>query len=191
MKRWFDGVCYYLSCMVLFNLFYALHIYSNNDIDEKCNYIFIFCLALCIVGIVTTLWMLNNDDSQNQTYVTGKKFKVLTVENQTGDNYFANFSLIVLTSISLPTNQSITTFLLLILIEIFLGTIYIKESMYYINPILTLSGYNIYKCIGIDPTTRCEYDGAYYFFVKDMNIKVGTVIKYKNINKHVIRIKNK
>ncbi len=188
MRRWFEGVCYYLSCMTLFNLLYALLIFSTKN---RCNFMFIFCLFLTTAGIFTTVYILIKDDSQDETYVTGKKFEVLTVENQTSDNYFTNFSLIVLASISLPTNQNLAVFLLLILIEISLGIVYINESIYYMNPILSLSGYRIYRCTGRDPINKHEYDGFFYFVVRGIDVKVGTVIKFKNINKHVIRINKK
>lgn len=59
------------------------------------------------------------------------------------------------------------------------------------NPILSLLDYNIYECTGKDPLTGNDYDGIYHFLTRGLHISEGMVIKYKNINSHVIRINDK
>ena len=65
---------------------------------------------------------------------------------------------------------------------------YIKKKMYYMNPILSLMNYSIFECTGKDPVTKSEYCGTYYFIAKGLQVSVGTIIKYKNINSHVVRL---
>ena len=65
--------------------------------------------------------------------------------------------------------------------QLVIGIVYIKKKLFYMNPILTLLSYNIYECTGRDVNTKNEFDGSYIFMAKNMNLKVGSVIKYKNI----------
>lgn len=56
------------------------------------------------------------------------------------------------------------------------------------NPVLSLLDYSIYECTGIDAITKKEYLGTFYFLIKGKSISNKCVIKYKNINSHVIRL---
>lgn len=57
-----------------------------------------------------------------------------------------------------------------------------------LNPILALLDHNIYECTGEDLLTGNDHDGIYHFLTKGLHILEGTLIRYKNINSHVIRI---
>lgn len=62
------------------------------------------------------------------------------------------------------------------------------EKMFYMNPVLSLLDYSIYECTGINAITKKEYLGTFYFLIKGKSISNKSVIKYKNINSHVIRL---
>lgn len=198
MRKWIEGIGYYLSCMILFNITYGLSILSNGKIFIKyCGkyniagiITFVLVIVCALSGIGFTGKIISVDDSENNTVSSGKKFEVMSVKNQTGEKYFANFSVIVLTGIALPSNPNVYDLMIFLLIEITLGVVYIKNKMYYMNPILSLLDFNIYECTGRDLVTQKEYDGTYHFLTRELHISVGTVIKYKNINSHVIRINN-
>ena len=65
---------------------------------------------------------------------------------------------------------------------------HIKKKMFYMNPVLSLLDYSIYECTGINAITKKEYLGTFYFLIKGKSISNKSVIKYKNINSHVIRL---
>ena len=141
-----------------------------------------------MLGIAFTIRILTVDDSEKNTISTGKQFEVTSVNDLTGENYFANFSVIVLTGLALPPDPNWFVLSIFLLIEITLGIVYIKKKMYYMNPILSLMNYSIFECTGKDPVTKSEYCGIYYFIAKGLQVSVGTIIKYKNINSHVVRL---
>lgn len=196
MRSRVEGAGYYLSCMVLFNVVYGLSILADGGVFEKhCGsydvagittlIIAFFCALL---GIMFTIRILTIDDSEKNTISTGKQFEVTSVNDLTGENYFANFSVIVLTGLALPPDPNWFVLSIFLLIEITLGIVYIKKKMYYMNPILSLMNYSIFECTGKDPVTKSEYCGTYYFIAKGLQVSVGTIIKYKNINSHVVRL---
>lgn len=196
MRDLIEGIGYYLSCMILFNGIYGLKIVANGTVFAnpctKENLPGITTLALAVLLVVTgvffTVQILITDDSETNSIATGKQFKVTTVKDLTGENYFANFSLIVLTGLSLSDTPDFGNLMIFLLIEAALGIIYIKKKMFYMNPVLSLLDYSIYECTGIDAITKKEYLGIFYFLIKEKSISDKSVIKYKNINSHVIRL---
>lgn len=199
MRKWVEGSGYYLSCMLLFNVIYGLSMISDGGIFKKhcgsyrvAGLITFGTVVACIVfGVLFTVIILRIDDSKKNLASTGKQFEVVSVKDLTGENYFANFSVIVLTGLSLPANPDVYYLIVFLLIEGTLGIVYIKNKMYYMNPVLSLMNYNIFECTGRDEFTKQEYSGTYYFLTKGFTITTGTVVKYKNINSHVIRLNKK
>ena len=197
MRKRIEGAGYYLSCMLLFNIVYGLSILGNryNKSSGRCKISVIVTLAIvgiCVLfGMFCTIKILIVDDAERSKASTGKQFKVTDYRDLTGENYFANFSVIVLTGLALPADPDWFTLAIFLLIEFTLGIVYVKNKMYYMNPVLSLMNYNIYECNGLDVNTGKECDGTYYFLIRGLSVSKGTVIKYKNINSHVIRINGK
>ena len=196
MRDIVEGTGYYLSCMMLFNGIYSLKILADENVfvkpscmDEWIKLVtFLLAIILAAIGICFTARILAIDDSEKNGIATGRRFQVMTVKDVTGENYFANFSLIVLTGLSLSTAPNFWDLLIFALIELTLGIIYIKKKMFYMNPLLSLADYGIYECTGGDAVTKKGYEGTFYFLVKGKPIATGDIIKYKNIDCHVIRL---
>lgn len=194
-----DGAGYYLSCMVLFNVLYGLSIIADGRTfikhDNSLNFAGIATLIvttiLALLGICISVRILFTDDSERNANTTGKQFEVISISDLTGENYFANFSLLVLTGLSLSANPNWFDLIVFIVIEFSLGIVYIKKKMFYMNPILSLMNYSIFECTGKDPITNKDYSGKYYFVIKGQNVVDGDIIEYKNINSHVIRVNKK
>lgn len=83
---------------------------------------------LVVIGVFFTAQILITDDSETNSIATGKQFKVTTGKDLTGENYFANFSLIVLTVLSLSDTPDFWNLMIFLLIEAALGIIYIKRK---------------------------------------------------------------
>lgn len=198
MRDWIDGIGYYLSCMILFNGIYGLKIVAGgglltksctvNTINVSGMTTFAVAILLVAMGLLSTAKILTTDDSETNNIATGKLFSVTTVKDLTGENYFANFSLIVLTGLSLSDNPTFWDMMIFLLIEVALGIIYIKKKMFYMNPVLSLLNYSIYECTGFDAITKKEYPETVYFLIRGKSISSKSVIKYKNINSHIIRL---
>lgn len=199
MRNRVEGVGYYLSCMVLFNVVYGLSILADGRVFEKHGGIYevagiitLVIVVLCaLLGAGFTIRILTVDDSEKNKISTGKQFEVTSVKDLTGENYFANFSVIVLTGLALPSTPNWFELIIFLLIEITLGIVYVKNKMYYMNPVLSLMDYSIFECTGKDPLTKQAYNETYYFIAKGLRVTNGAIIKYKNINSHVVRLNEK
>ena len=137
MRDLIEGIGYYLSCMILFNGIYGLKIVANGTVLENLCTIenmagsttLVLAVLLVVMGVLFTVQILTTDDSETNSIATGKQFKVITMKDLTGENYFANFSLIVLTGLSLSDTPDFWDLMIFLLIEAALGIIYIKKNM--------------------------------------------------------------
>lgn len=99
MRDLIEGIGYYLSCMILFNGIYGLKIVANGTVLENLCTIenmagsttLVLSVLLVVMGVLFTVQILTTDDSETNSIATGKQFKVITVKDLTGENYFANF----------------------------------------------------------------------------------------------------
>lgn len=144
---------------------------------------------LIIFGVVATVQILKKDDSVKNAHAIGKTVKAINVEDLTSENYFANFSLIVLTGISIPAWDGFYSLIIYIAVLIMLGIVYIKKRIIYMNPILTLQNYSIYRC-----KNKNKENGesrTYIFVIKNGELKEGQEITYENIPDDIIRLNHK
>ena len=93
-------------------------------------------IILILTGFLGLLW--NRHDTQSI-----QEIKVLSAQNITDKHFFGYFSLFVLFALQLDLSL-VSGYCTFILIMIFIAIVYIKNSLYYINPLLNLLGYNFY-----------------------------------------------
>jgi len=192
--RFLQGACeqsaYFLSTMTLFNLIYALRIFGFNWGDGKeinsCNFIaFTLALVLVTFGVVYTVIICARDHSVKNKNTIGKKVKVISCKNITGDNYFSKYSLLVLTGNSLPMFHNFVGLIIYLIVLMTIGLIFTRQKMYYMNPIVIILGYNVVQA-------ECCVNGKteeYYFIYKTGTIEVGQEIKFSNVGNRIVRLK--
>lgn len=94
-------------------------------------------LLLIMLGVVGLVW--------NVFYSTDKtiKIKILSKKNITDQHFLGYFSLFVFFAIPLDLSL-VSAYCIYVLTLIMIGIVYINNSLYYINPLLNLLGYNFY-----------------------------------------------
>lgn len=200
-NRLVEGAGYYLSCTIFFNIIYLLNCCANGLADDILGHVIdkdffftftewinisaaLISVVFTLLGIVATKLIIARDDSIISTNTLGRTITATQVENMTSENYFANYSLIVLTGLALPVMKGIWSLLIFLLIWFSLGIVYINNSMIYLNPILSIKKYSVYKC-------RSKEDERIYFLVvKDLTIDENQVIHYSAKTGQIIRLHN-
>lgn len=189
-----DGVGYYLSCMLLFHMIYALRILGDGLFgggSAKCGdwrfWVDVATLAavciLIVLGVVSGCLILKRDDSVESASTLGREVTITELEDLTGENYFANYSVLVLTALSLPVSGHIYGLGIYLFLLVTLGIVYIKKAMFYMNPLLTFMNYSIYRC-------RDGKSGEVYVFViLGETIKESETIRFRNMSGHIVRLK--
>lgn len=94
-------------------------------------------LLLIIGGVVGLLWNVKYNNEKSNEII------ILKSENITDKHFLGYFSLFVFFAIPLDLSL-VSAYCVYILVLIFIGIVYINNSLYYINPLLNILGYNFY-----------------------------------------------
>lgn len=73
-----------------------------------------------------------------------KKFIIITIKDETSNNYFNYISVYLLSCMGLSLNSIVDIFVFIFLMVV-VGFIYINNNMTYLNPTLNLLGFKIYE----------------------------------------------
>jgi len=109
---------------------------SFNFLNTTLLLIVVFCFIFGLYTLLKNLKECKNCDL--------KKILILKKKNTTDEHFLGYFSLFVLFAVSFEIelySMAMVFFVVLAMI----GIVYIKNDMYYINPLLNLLGYSFYK----------------------------------------------
>ena len=131
-------------------------------------------LLLSGASIWGLLWNIkyNND--------TAKEVRILSKKNITDQHFLGYFSLFVFFAIPLQF-EKVSVFCVIFVILIFIGIVYINNSLYYINPLLNILGYNFYDIQYRDVETG-EVKTAKIFYRGSIEENKTYMAKIKNIH---------
>ncbi len=142
MKQYLKNLLLYISAFVpmYFLVFVKLivEIINHNATFNVLNTLnFVTLLLLMVLGAIGLLW--------NIYFANGKSIEVEIVskKNITDRHFLGYFSLFVFFAIPLDLSL-VSAYCVYVLVLIMIGIVYINNSLYYINPLLNLLGYNFY-----------------------------------------------
>ena len=98
-----------------------------------------YILLILLIGLGTAGLFWNVKFNRDEA----KEIVILKKENITDKHFLGYFSLFVFFAIPLDLSK-VSNFCVFILVLVFIGIVYINNSLYYINPLLNLLGYNFY-----------------------------------------------
>lgn len=105
---------------------------------------------------------------------------ILSKENITDQHFLGYFSLFVLFALQLELTL-VSGYILFVCIMVFIGIVYIKNSLFYINPLLNLLGYNFYT-ITYKLEGKSQLREAKMFYKGELETNKKYMIKIKNQN---------
>jgi len=143
-----------------------------------------FCglIALIVMGVVGVLSCINQDDEKKV------EINIISTTNTTDQYFLGYFSLFVLFALSFDLSMVSMT-CVFIMVLIFIGVVYMKNNLYYINPLLNIMGYSCYDvvyningnydkvCGKIYFKGKLEAGKAYEIGIKNKNFSFATDIK--------------
>ena len=189
MKQFFQNLFLYLSAfipmyfLILLNL--ILEIINGNLSFNVLNTTMIIVLILLMaLGVFGLIWTINF--SQEKSI----KVKILEKKNITDQHFLGYFSLFVLFALSFEL-EKVSYACVFMVILIFVGIVYIRSSLYYINPFLNILGFNFYD-ITYKVEGKQELRSAKIFYKGDLVIDNKThFVNLKNENFCFLDKKNK
>lgn len=138
----FKNLLLYLSAFmpmyVLVFVKLVVEIINNNLSFNVLNTMnFATLLLLIIGGVIGLLWNVKYNNEKSNEII------ILKSENITDKHFLGYFSLFVFFAIPLDLSL-VSAYCVYVLVLIFIGIVYINNSLYYINPLLNILGYNFY-----------------------------------------------
>lgn len=141
IKLIFKDLSLFLSAFVpmffLILLRLIVDMLNNNLHFNFLNTLNLITLLLLIGCGTGGLWW-NISSSKNK-----QEIEIISAQNITDEHFFGYFSLFVL--FALQFNLALVSgYVIFVVIMIFIGIVYIKNDLFYINPLLNILGYNFY-----------------------------------------------
>lgn len=132
-------------------------------------------IILIVGGVVGLVWNIKYNTEQPIEIVIESK------QNTTDQHFFGYFSLFVFFAIPLDL-ANMSNFFMYVFTIILIGIVYINNSLYYINPLLNILGYNFYD-ITYHETGSKTTRHAKIFYRGTLEIENRTYwVKLKNTN---------
>ena len=149
LKSWVKICLFLVSYFPLFLIMTILH-YDHFIIP----YVAIICSGIGFVGMFITFGILNKISGQYKKAVDIKPSAKINFQ------YFLAY-IIPFIAMDIDSTRQLVAYLVLF---IFIGILYIRTELLYVNPTLTLLGYNIFKIKTEDETimliTKNKYENA-------------------------------
>lgn len=123
---------------ILFLINLIVELINNNltmNVTNTC-----VMLALIFLFLLGTIGLLCIIKFNNKKY---KTIKVLSKKNITDQHFLNYFSLFVLLALTFDLSK-ICFVCVFVVIIIFIGIVYIKNNIFYVNPLLNILGYSFY-----------------------------------------------
>lgn len=129
----------------------------SDNLEFNALYI-VYLITLLLDVILGVLGLL-----LNTLYSKGisKEILILSKKNITDKHFLGYFSLFVLFALQLNL-ALVSSYILYNLILFFIGMVYIKNSLYYINPLLNILGYNFYDIEYIETNSDKKINAKFF-----------------------------
>jgi len=144
--------------------------------------VFAVMLLAIILGIIGLCLEICNERQSSKEVI------ILSKQNLTDQHFLGYFSLFVLFALTFDLSR-LSMFIVFLIILVMIGIVYVKNKLFFINPLLNIFGYNFYnieyKIVGQEEIQRIKifYKGdlldnkKYWIKIKDENFSFVDNIK--------------
>lgn len=136
----------FVPMYILFEVNLVVEIINNNlhfNITNTCVLLALFLLTL--IGFFGLIVIIKNNHFSREEIV------VVSMTNLTDQHFLNYFSLFVLLALTFDLSK-ICFVCVFVIILVFIGIVYIRNNIFYINPLLNILGYSFYdiEYVGAD-----------------------------------------
>ena len=186
-------ISYYMSSMILFNVFYIIKNLSlllphESRAPFGIKEIFLLiCIGISAIfliwGSIYTIVIMANDYNPKPSE-NGIEYIFVSKQNITSTEFLGKFSLLVMTGLTIGSVPLWWGLSLYLIFYSAIAIIFIRCDMFYLNPIITLLGYEIYKC----ECTVNKGKKNLYFIVKGIDLNSKASIRSTFTKSKIIRL---
>lgn len=143
MKELFKNLSLFISAFIplyaLITVKIIIEIINDNLHFNVLNTLMlILSIALTLYGIIGLVLSTKYENSPSI------EITMLSKENITDQHFLGYFSLFVLFAITFEL-EKVSMAVIFVIVLVFIGVVYIKNKLYYINPFLNIIGYSFYE----------------------------------------------
>lgn len=139
----------FVPMYALFLLNLVIELINNNLSFNVTNTLVLSALiVLILVGIIGLMVIINSKP------LDCLGIKVVTKKNLTDQHFLNYFSLFVLLALTFDLSKICFIFVLIATL-VFIGVVYIKNNIFYVNPLLNILGYSFYDITYVDGRGVC------------------------------------
>ena len=132
--------------LFLTNLILEL-INKNLTFNVTNTIVLVSLIVLMLIGLIGLFVIISNKNCKQEN------IKVLAKKNLTDQHFLNYFSLFVLLALTFDLSKVCLVFVFVVIL-IFIGIVYIKNNIYYVNPLLNILGYSFYDITYLDKTGK-------------------------------------
>ena len=169
----------YLSAFVPMYILFALRLIIDL-INDNLSFNVLNSVNLVTLVLLTVLGIVGLIVNIHHSKDVSKEIIILKKQNITDRHFLGYFSLFVLFALQLELSY-VSDYCLFIVITIFIGIVYIKNSLYYINPLLNILGYNFYDIVYLEVGSQKEAEGK-IFYKGNLAVNKSYLVRFKNDN---------
>ena len=169
----------YLSAFVPMYILIALRLIIDL-INDNLSFNVLNSVNLVTLVLLTVLGIVGLIVNIHHSKDVSKEIIILKKKNITDRHFLGYFSLFVLFALQLELSY-VSDYCLFIVITIFIGIVYIKNSLYYINPLLNILGYNFYDIVYLEVGSQKEAEGK-IFYKGNLAVNKSYLVRFKNDN---------
>ena len=162
----------FVPMYILFLINLIVELVNHNlslNIVNRC--VLIILSLLIFVGGIGLIILINWKDKKY------KVIKIISKKNITDQHFLNYFSLFVLLALTFDLSK-ISFICMFVIITIFIGIVYIRNNIFYINPMLNIMGYSFYDIVYLDE--KGEQKEARIFYKGKLIIDDYDYKLYKN-----------
>lgn len=169
----------YLSAFVPMYILIALRLIIDL-LNDNLSFNVLNSVNLVTLVLLTVLGIVGLIVNIHHSKDVSKEIIILKKQNITDRHFLGYFSLFVLFALQLELSY-VSDYCLFIVITIFIGIVYIKNSLYYINPLLNILGYNFYDIVYLEVGSQKEAEGK-IFYKGNLAVNKSYLVRFKNDN---------
>jgi len=143
-----------LYCLIIVKL--IIEIINHNLTFNILNTLtLILMLSLILLGIIG-IFIENHKEAYSIN-----RIKIVKKTSITEQHFLGYFSLFVLFALTFELER-VSMFIIFLIIIILIGIVYIKNDLFYINPLLNILGYNFYEIEYLDDAGKLNKGKFFY-----------------------------
>lgn len=159
-------------------------------INDNLHFNFLNTISLISFILLIGIGLFGAKISIDHKNTRTTSIKIIEYTSITEQYFLGYFSLFVLFALSFEL-EKVSMFIVFIIIIILIGLVYIRNDLFYINPLLNILGYNFYSVTFINLETNQKQNEIFIYYGKLSNKDPLFSAKLSHENFSLIEQKNK